>query len=770
MKILIAIIIIILNQAYASSECGDLNILSSDKELTTIYCSLESKFQRPNVKFCENCYRGEEIINKLFLKENAKNEMSHLLIKTITPTLIDTFKIGNNKEFEAKSCSSDSLKNSFKKFPKCYENNEEIQNFVKSYQKKLIFETSQIISKSPSYDKDGFFFRNKVENSCNLSDADVLRLNTKKQELIMSPELLKEIVRQINDTTDIKTIEEKIFSNSNLTKDQKNILDHPLIKNILKNHSNELKTFLNSEKNLNNSKIIKWLYSQKNLNSLNQNLNKNCETSFENIAKFMCSNDYQSGNVSILNYKDFEDKIPEKYKSYHLDLYCSQINQDNISLNEIISNATSQDQSGMSQMKDEVFSKDLYRNVIQDKSEELCKSKDQPCTDKKSPQCLLAQDVKEATEKNVSSFDKETIKKLRDILGTDVQADEATRKTLIASGILAEKDFSQTLPAPQTAAAPSPIDPSKEREVMGKVSSPVTQAAQPFAGANINSNYSNFNGSSSNTSTTQEETSESYRERGPVLPPSTAEYLKQMSSMNRELLDRLVKERGAKEKYSDDEIKQQIAKLSQERNLPLSPDQQAQFFDHEWSEAAPKVMPLIPEELKAKDKNSDRYAASITSPLTGKALQDKKYQDQRNKALEQFGKGATDSTPVTDASAVVMSVNNELLLKKVRLDVPDDKIEKLNLSVILDQKLGADKEGKKLKGLIDNKQSFMLDIEGQVAFMVEYSEAKKGFDLKTLKNNLPPEVFEKIKAQLSQFLSKNERKHEYSALKEELKN
>jgi hypothetical protein len=64
----------------------------------------------------------------------------------------------------------------------------------------------------------------------------------------------------------------------------------------------------------------------------------------------------------------------------------------------------------------------------------------------------------------------------------------------------------------------------------------------------------------------------------------------------------------------------------------------------------------------------------------------------------------------------------------------------------------------------------MLDIEGQVAFMVEYSEAKKGFDLKTLKNNLPPEVFEKIKAQLSQFLSKNERKHEYSALKEELKN
>lgn len=762
MKYIISLFIIFyLGLSHANDESCSPQILDLS-DLEKIECEI---LKNDNIALkknhCKKCHISKPFLNPNYRKEIAKKQIVTDLKNSVFVVITEIFKMGQVSGYSPNSCGVQGMKAAFKNKQSCLKQND---NLIQIINQSITTEIANFTIKGENYlNEEGITPQlSKLKKSCPVSHADLQTNIVKSIESRIDSKDLENLAKiSLGNKNDYKKI--LIQFRSEYPNSSLNIDKHPIIRELILKKPDEV--LKNIDKLQTSEQIKKFLYNKENIKLLSESANQHCNKLYENFANAICDEDVNSGNTQISNFKDFEDTINKDFENnpkinqYTKELFCSQFYTP--------TEQVSTEPKNISDLSKSIRSMNDGYDVVGSIGLEILKPMEEQIAPYCAEYCKNNSCGTNVAEAGTSKIPKETSNILKDLFDFKAPMSEEKKKIFIQSELLTQAEATSVLTEVKKedkASTPSPFIPEKEKQIFGKTNS--------FASANLNntpmtnSSYSPSSYSSSSQYT--EETISTTKER--VLPPSTAEYLKQMSSMNRELLDRLVKERGAKEKYSNDEIKQQIAKLSKERNLPLSPDQQAQFFDHEWSEAAPKVMPLIPEELKAKEKNSDRYAASISAPLTGKALQDKKYQDQRNKALEQFGKGATDSTPVTDASAVVMSVNNELLLKKVRLDVPDDKIEKLNLSVILDQKLGADKEGKKLKGLIDNKQSFMLDIEGQVAFMVEYSEAKKGFDLKTLKNNLPPEVFEKIKTQLSQFLSKNDRKHEYSALKEELKN
>lgn len=763
MKYIITLLFIsLISSAFAIDEqCAPQ--IANLSDLEKVECEILKKDNMALKKVhCKQCGISQPFLSSNYRKDIAKKQIITDLKNSVLVVITDIFKMGQASGYSPKNCGIQGMEAALKTKGSCLQKNE---GLIQSINNSITTEIANFTIKSEQYiNENGIIpidFRFDIKKSCPVSDTELQTAIIQDIEKKLDPNQLKKIAQAaVNSKNDYNQLEKDLSqSDANLS-----LLKHPLIRElVLKNpelilaNIDQLKT---------SDQIKKFLYKPENISLLTKSANEHCSKLYDNFATAICDEDVNTGNTQIGNFKDFEEVIAEDFKGndkvlpYTKELFCSQF----YTPKEQISSEPKSISDLSKSIRSMNDGYDLNSNGIRDILRPMQEQISPYCTEYcKSNSC----DAKQLADQSYSKIPKETSSILKDLFDFKSPMSEEKKKIFVQSEIITPAEASAVAVDTKKVEkkTSTPFIPEKEKQIFGKVTPQVAQGN--FSGANFNANTS-YNANASYSATRQEETTEITREKSPVLPPSTAEYLKEMSSMNRDLLDRLVKERGAKDKYSMDEIKEQLSQISKERTLPLPADQQAQFFDHEWSDVGPKVLPLIPEDLKAKEKSGDRYAASIDKPLTGKALQDKKYNDQRNRALEQFGSGANNTAPLTDASAVNMTVNNEQLLKKVRLDVADEKIEKLNLSLILDQKLGADKEGKKLKGLIDNKQSFMLDIEGKVAFMVEYSEAKKGFDLKTLKNNLPPEVFEKIKTQLSQFLSKNERKHEYSSLKEEL--
>ena len=710
---------------------------------------------------CKQCGISKPFLNVGYRKDIAKKRIVTDLKNSVLVVITEIFKMGQANGYSPKSCGIQGLEAAFKSRESCLRKNE---GLIQTINKSITTEIANFTIKGRHYlTEEGLLSVDDQikQKTCPVSPAELQTDLIKSIEDKLTSDSLKNLANlSIENGKDLQ----KIWQNSS----QKLLyFDHPLIRElVIKNPDYILK---NIDQLKTSEQIKSFLYKPENIQLLSKGANEHCSKLYDNFATAICDEDVSSGNTQIGNFQDFENIIVEDFKGnekvlqHTKELFCSQFYTAAEQISSEPKSITDLSKSIRSMNYGYDLSSGSTREIRRSLIEQIAPFCAEYC---KNNNC----DNKIADDQGVSKIPKETSNILKDLFDFKSPMSEEKKKIFIASEILTAAEatsveIAKTKSVEKT--TPSPFTPEKEREIFGKVTKSVQPIAQNFSGANLNT-VPSYNTNSSYNESVQEEVREKYREKSPVLPPSTAAYLKEMSSMNRDLLDRLVKERGAKDKYSMDEIKDQLAKLSKERELPLPLDQQAQFFDHEWSENAPKVMPYIPEDLK-KDK-SGRTIASIDTPVTGKALQDKKYQDQRNRALEQFGKGeVSNNNSTSDGTTIVMSVNNEAALKKVRLDVPTDKIEKLNLSSILGQKLVSDKEGEKLQQLIQNKQSFLLDIEGKVAFMVEYSDSKKGFDLKTLKNSLPVEVFEKIKTQISQFLSSNERKHEYQALKQELK-
>lgn len=762
----IALIILFSSFTSAANDCSPLILDVSDLE--KVECKLISDgAAKPKKSTCKFCNKIANIINPQYKIKLSERKITEGLKKSMLVIISDIFRAGQIQGYNPSQCSIASLTKSFNENSRCSAKDPSIIDEINS---EITTEIANLTIKGSSYIEGGLTTNSyqKQTKTCQVSQADLQNMVILDIENNISP---KDILRlaEISQETgkDYRAIIQQTTVNGDpSTKMNLRLMEHPLIKALVLDSPD--KVIKNIDKLKTSDDIKKFIRSPEIVNILNKSENEHCQRMFKNFTEALCDPEVLSGNTEVGNFDEFSSMIrndfshdKEKQKKYEdnmLPLFCSQFQKENenaVDLKKLTKNFTSMN-DGYDFPNDET---DIFVESAKQMSSycaEYCKKNS----------C----DANHLAKQESSKIPKETSNILKDLFDFKSPMSEEKKKIFIASEILTPAEatsveIAKTKSVEKT--TPSPFTPEKEREIFGKVTKSVQPIAQNFSGANFNT-VSSYNTNSSYNESVQEEVREKYREKSPVLPPSTAAYLKEMSSMNRDLLDRLVKERGAKDKYSMDEIKDQLAKLSKERELPLPLDQQAQFFDHEWSENAPKVMPYIPEDLK-KDK-SGRTIASIDTPVTGKALQDKKYQDQRNRALEQFGKGeVSNNNSTSDGKTIVMSVNNEAALKKVRLDVPTDKIEKLNLSSILGQKLVSDKEGEKLQQLIQNKQSFLLDIEGKVAFMVEYSDSKKGFDLKTLKNSLPVEVFEKIKTQISQFLISNERKHEYQALKQELK-
>lgn len=760
MKYIITLLFIsLISSAFAIDEqCAPQ--IANLSDLEKVECEILKKDNMALKKVhCKQCGISQPFLSSNYRKDIAKKQIITDLKNSVLVVITDIFKMGQASGYSPKNCGIQGMEAALKTKGSCLQKNE---GLIQSINNSITTEIANFTIKSEQYiNENGIIpidFRFDIKKSCPVSDTELQTAIIQDIEKKLDPNQLKKIAQAaVNSKNDYNQLEKDLSqSDANLS-----LLKHPLIRElVLKNpelilaNIDQLKT---------SDQIKKFLYKPENISLLTKSANEHCSKLYDNFATAICDEDVNTGNTQIGNFKDFEEVIAEDFKGndkvlpYTKELFCSQFYTPKEQISSEPKSISDLSKSIRSMNDGYDLNSNGIRDILRPMQEQIVPYCAEYC---KSNSC----DAKQLADQSYSKIPKETSSILKDLFDFKSPMSEEKKKIFVQSEIItpAEATAVATDTKKDVKKTPSPFIPEKEKQIFGNTSS--------FASAYLNNAYQNNSAyvPSSYQAAAQytEETTTSTKER--VLPPSTAEYLKEMSSMNRDLLDRLVKERGAKDKYSMDEIKEQLSQISKERSLPLPADQQAQFFDHEWNDVAPKVLPLVPEELRSKEKSGERYAASIDKSLSGKAFQDKKYNDQRNRALEQFGSGANNTAPLTDASAVNMTVNNEQLLKKVRLDVADEKIEKLNLSLILDQKLGADKEGKKLKGLIDNKQSFMLDIEGKVAFMVEYSEAKKGFDLKTLKNNLPPEVFEKIKTQLSQFLSKNERKHEYSSLKEEL--
>lgn len=732
-------------------ECEVSIINISEHPIAAPACKLIKSSRTPNLKTCSAC-NNESILNKDYLEDQAVKKIQDLLTLGMVGVIQDTFALSaSGFKTDLKSCHASDLESSI---GECIPTKHKAK-IIASYKSKLAEEMARMINpESDLLDDKGIFNRTGSEKKCKISEAQLLQLNNKELDKKIDGKVIEKIsllrkktllaAEQIKrgetpngcDSLDSEwSCNNKIIDSSS---DLKLLVrTHPVIRTLMLNNDPSIESDFNKISKKKNKEIVSWLYNKDNEKKFVTATQNHCKQLFNTISQNACK-DFPFVNDS---FQTFDKKVGQDLKDHSVDLFCDQIK------------FTNKNPVTFSKLTEGISKDSPYSNYVKNDnagnnteySRDILASSGHFCSIPGTPIALNITD--------------EIKKEFQSILGTNVQVGSRSREVLIDSGIFKTDTF---VANSKTEDTPSPLVNLQKTNKIASTSAPATNTpvGSPASAPQF---YAMGRGESANTTQNSKESSRTdksttTRDRSTVLPPSTAEFIRQMSAQNQDLLKRLVKERGVKEKYTSTEVQDQLSKMASETNSPAPTAQQAQSFDREWTEVAPKIIPLV-----SGASNSNRQAASI-APKTSKEAQEQKYNDQYHAALENFGK----NTNPADSSNVIVTVNSNDTVKKVKIDLSGEKIEKINLSAILDKKIIGDQEGKKLKTLIDSKQNFVLDIQGKASFMVQYTD--KGYVLSNPVNNgLSKDEFEKLQAELGQFLTKGDgRKHEYQVFKKEL--
>lgn len=696
--------------------------------------------------------------------------------KSLTNSLVEAVKLaalpGSNTNFpkSAKSCrmrtESDFEKNcSSQKGLELMKKTNAIQNIGLHTRNELaaILNDKAGISPSPTLLKRG-------KPACFIPERQLLYIANTTLEETLSTDLVTSLQKM--DVSKYKSMEEFFVSDEFLenydgdVNDFKNLLSqHPYLKNYFSTPSSTVAFFKKIKTPINYDDLRKNIYSKESGEIIDQKIAENCEKSFENFKKIICSNEFESGKLNLdpatnskklhiekvdISKDQFSTSDNLIYKNIELTKYCNT----NQSRNDLsLSQSSEKIAFGIPKNLQEKTFNDFvefkYNNEFGLLNENLCKMTPQTCIEG-TYTCKLFKKYQETLKKDsvdhklANSFNNDAKELLRSMIGDTSSADPKTKEVLIAHGII-PKDDGKFVESPQI--------PEREPDYFAKAS---TGAIKPtLAKAQIAPKTYAQTAASSKGPAPERYDSSGYSNVGQFADAQRQIAMPDMSDM--------IKDNDELRKIQD-EIRRRLTQLPP-KTAPTAAEAK-QIVRDSFKARGRSLLPAQEEALAEQMIPSQTTAATAAAPTfqnretssvaapnraavsnTDTELQKWK-KNQANAALMGMA-GAQSAAGNEKSSPGEAGVAPEKTMSKVALNIPLDP--KVKLAEVFANKLHTnDPETQLLKVLLKNRSNFVLQINSN-NFKVMFSE-KDQFNL--LLESGDKDEASRIRPQLEIFLKR----------------
>lgn len=393
----------------------------------------------------------EELTN---LKKTAYiKEMQSEFKKAMSKLLIDMVSVrklySTNSAFNdsAKSCSFTQIKS---KLSSC-------GSFQKDYLKQSGFEQmipnelAALLDNRPS-ESSGILARDPSLNSCSISDQSIIRL----APLVVEESLTPDLVQKISSLKNITNMD-SIFGNLAAAESEM-LRNHPLLMSIAKEPTKLIDFFKSLQGITSKAELTKKfrqnLYTKENGNRMDSEIARKCDISISSFADKICSESFNKGKISLGPFKNFDRFNNNEFPSSTLASSPETLTK-NLTMMEFCDSSPNQplqlrrDTEAISSFilpdlqnaKMVDFQNDVYKGTFGSLKQQICNiSKGSDCTNQF--QCALFEAFKKSTKEGTPEFrlanspDPAINNVLRNMVGNVSELSPATRKVLIAEGIL----------------------------------------------------------------------------------------------------------------------------------------------------------------------------------------------------------------------------------------------------------------------------------------------------------------------------------------------
>ncbi|WPU63843.1 hypothetical protein [Peredibacter starrii] len=733
--------------------------------------SSEELCQNCKSKFEKNSNKSIPSFSKTKKQETFFNSALEEYKKLVTNNLISTARLralmptGAKYENSLKSCqpktSEDFIKGCHSETAKKLFKN---STLLQSLQRETSNELAKILSKDDYQAPSTLLNRSKA--SCFVPEKDILLIASSNVEEALTPDLIEYFkspaIEKLGSVEEIFSSDDFISKFGDKSELRESVVSHPLLAEYFKSPKSIATFFKTLPQNASTADLRKTLYSKNSGELFDKSLAESCEKSFRALQENICSKEFESGDLTIDPFNNYnklfsEDLKPSKdkfatsedllQKNFELLGLCesSSISSRNLTTcNEVISNFLPQryKEQNINSFKD-----DKFATEIGSINESICSVDDNKCpAGSKDISCKAFLKYKEL--KNIDSLEsklanssnKEVNDLLRSMIGDPKNLDPKTKEILVLQGILPKDDGTLVAQAEIPERQPGYFNQAPASQTQAKVTTPIQPAAASARTAS--SSRSQQSASSDSSNWTGQPTTSSI--------PDLSDYYKnqkEMDDIESEIMRRLSsmpEQKPASKAAAKKIARDAYAKTG--RSMPTAlEDYYANRMMGQYN--APSVSGSSDFEDAANTGSGPRREASVSN--TDSAAEKWK-KDGMNRALADMhgakqaaaaGAGRNPASTNDDANAKALTT--------VALNIAEDP--KVTLSQSLAEKINKnDPETQLLQVLVKNKSNFILQMKS-VNFKVIFDDQKK---LRLLVDSGDPKEAERLRPQLELFFKR----------------
>lgn len=693
--------------------------------------------------------------------------------KVLTNTLVDITKIrvipNTNSKFE-KSIQACNV--SPAAFEKC---SPEVKNLVpaliQGMKSRLANELANIISLNPNKPSGLLNRRDSQLANCSLTDLNLTEQNLNSiNASVLEDSLVPDFVNKARNIKFSGHTLKDLLNDIKSEVNEADLMSHPIFATF-SNDPASLLQLLQKVSPATIEKLKESLYTKETGDRMDSALAQSCKEATTAIVSDICSEDFKNSNfksdikavTADLN-KTYGGPSDEEYATsntliqYNLELaqLCKiKQNDKGLDINKLKKEISKNTDPRYSDMSKEHFELAKYQNDFSRTQEKICNAlKDgKACDNKDSTQCKILSKYKAVQQKETAdsrlanSSNPEINNLLRSMIDGATSSPE-TRKILVAEGILPKED-GQFVAQPKV--------PEREPNYFQKVASASSEQKTMYAAAPGKVTKS------STGSNVAPSVDSFYRSPTPSISPSLENSaVSESSSMNTDILQNM---RDLSQINS--EIARRLMGSKTQSNVSRSDVRSiAESVLKEQRKIQPTtamidntVEDFYSEVERKRDQSPiggqmNQGTASLARPSQSEAQ--RRYNNQMNKALEDFGKGSRDvamANVASDFSVKVQEGKDKESMSKVEVFTSLDKLEKANLADVLKLKAQKDAEGRRLVELVKKKENFILNVN-KTSLMIKFTDSKDGFEIIRIGSS-GTKIDDKVVSEVRSFIKEN---------------
>ena len=636
--------------------------------------------------------------------------------------------------------------------------------FLKGFSDSIQTELAKMLSEKSDFSPTRTLLK-RNNPSCFIPEKDILFLSVSATEESLSPQLINALGAL--DPKKYNSLDEILLDESVsalYAGDVSELIDslksHPLIAEKFNSPASLISFFKSVKDPKALGDLRNQIYNAQHGDDFDQRLSVKCEASFKALKESICSENFESGSISLNPIKNYKKIFNKELITSKEELANSEdLEKKNVDLLKLcepknskflnFSSVSSLISKGLNPLySDQSF--DEYKTFKHEKdigqvNDSLCQNKNRNCSEQ-TLSCKLLQKYQDYLKPDsvesrlANSSNKEVNELLRSMIGDTSRIDSKTKEILIAQGIIPKDDGTMTAQADiperqpdfaqkeaQQAQASATITPGK---TSAAASSKQSASRNPASDNSIDEGYS-----SSNT-----------RSASATLPDFS------------DLMDDQQELRGIQ-----DEIKRRL--LGMPENKPASKEEAKKLVRDSFKSRKRNLTPemedafatrlMQPQAAAPQTASASNFANPQTNPENraqvsgGESAQQKWKNSQDQKALMGM-KGAQDVLNKENSNTQAASSESKPKeLTKVALNIAEDP--QVRLSDLFNKKIDQnDSETQLLKVLLRNKNNFLLQIKS-MNFKIIFDE-KNNFNV-LLESGDRSEA-DRIRPQLELFLKK----------------